>query len=484
MDLAACVKLLRKIGKFSTSDEHNRGGSNCKDKNHVKNQKCCTDCDHKCSKCEKEKCDKDKCCLTSTKSSHECQGCGTDAYECTKNKYVCCTVCGTCLFCLLNAQGIENRDDLYEKLIQQKTVGICEEQELRLSLHIILAFRNMTMHSTEVEYDNMDNNNFSCDQLPAYCSSWEMVRDTICHATETVLKYLEKNDPKFTNRQLMKQQQDLSNVESMTTEEEVLDIYRAQINKFLKTEQLLEVTKGMEELSVKMDELSLKSLDIMVKYIFKDPNEFDLHSKMADEIERHFKESWENHPESNGFDIIMNGIHSESKTQRDSSGLDSIVLKFEVEQSQTHPFPKAFKNGRSDLSKELWNYMKATVQAKLPNVDSIKLMNWKLGSIIIYMKLCKKFGEVWSTEEICQVQSMLPAITQEVMEEFQGYICKCKITDTDDSDKDENIITFRFEAKDKWGARFLETLKPKPNIELQRFLTFNNPCKCRDSYCK
>ena len=58
------------------------------------------------------------------------------------------------------------------------------------------------------------------------------------------------------------------------------------------------------------------------------------------------------------------------------------------------------------------------------------------------------------------------------------------VADTDDKDKDENIITFLLEAKSEWGARFLEKLKRRPSDELQRILNSSTLCKCKDSYCK
>jgi len=127
------------------------------------------------------------------------------------------------------------------KLTQQDVVGICEEQELRLSLHMIIAFRNMVMHSTEVPYDDMDNNSFSNSELPAYCSSWETVRDTICHATEFLLTYLKK-DTKFTRRQFLKEQEVLLNLEKEMTQDGLLDIYGLRINRFLNVEQLLQMS--------------------------------------------------------------------------------------------------------------------------------------------------------------------------------------------------------------------------------------------------
>jgi len=341
---------------------------------------------------------------------------------------------------------------------------------------MIIAFRNMVMHSTEVPYDDMDNNSFSNSELPAYCSSWETVRDTICHATEFLLTYLKK-DTKFTRRQFLKEQEVLLNLEKEMTQDGLLDIYGLRINRFLNVEQLLQMSTEIEKLNVKMGELSSKNLKINVKYIFKEPNDFDLHSKMADEIERHFIESWEDHPVSNGFDIIMNGIHSEGKIQSPGlcSGMEYIVLKFEVEDSQLHQFPEDFKSGRSTLSKEVWIKMETTVQEKLPNVDSIKLMTWELGSIIIYMKLCKKSGELWSLKEVNQVKTMLPTINEEITKNFEGYVCKSQLADS---------YTFLLQAKNEWGARFLESLKQKPSIILQRFLSTKKLCKCRDSYRK
>jgi len=242
----------------------------------------------------------------------------------------------------------------------------------------------------------------------------------------------------------------------------------------------------IEKLNVKMDELRTKNLKINVKYIFKEPNDFDLYSKMADEIERHFIENWKHHPVSSEFDITMNGIHSEGKIQPPAlySGMEYIVLKFEAEETQLHKFPKDFKSGRTTLSREVWDKMEKTVQEKLPNVASIKLITWELGSVIIYMKLCKKSGELWSLEEVNQVQTMLPTINQEFKKNFEGYVCKSQLADSYDHDNDESTITFLLEAKNEWGARFLESLKQKPNIILQRFLSTKKLCKCADSYRK
>jgi len=469
LDVTACSNILRKISVFPTSEKYFKGYS-CSEPKHI-SQKCCVHCDHKCPVCAKPKCkNKSSCCKTGGQCSHKCIGCNANQFECINIKYICCTKCvkPLCLYCFLKKNSLNNCEKLYKSFLQKMKFGICDEHELRLSLHMILVYRNFVMHLTHGQCEDMGSGKLLSYDLPSYCLSWNNVRDTIWNATLTILNYLCYNaNLALTHFELINYKEILLNLNSIT-KDELLKIYGTKIQSFLELEQNIEMQKTLECMAKKIDNIyySKQILKIKVKYVFNKLVDFDYDCEEAVKMTKSFESNWK----KLGKDVEVNLSSVDSVMEK----IESTVVLFTIKAKSSDTFTENLKDGHSEESKKLWNELKTLTEENLEFARVVKRLSWEFGSIIIRMLICKNLGECLTSKQREKVESTLPKLCQQLELEHSEIKCNAKLLDTRESykEKDEIVVSFILRANNNTTINKLQNLNKNPTeYFFQEFLS-------------
>ena len=265
------------IKTYPVSYPTNRKGIACSGQDHSSRPKencCCVDQRHLCSKCDKEKCN-GQCCERTSECLHPCQhpNCGSDKRDCSNINYVCCDSCGLCLKCTLVNLNLSSVHELVGKIVSGERIEVCNMLLLRLSISFIEIFRNLMSHLTTERCKAIDNGAFSDSKIPQFCKSWVDIQELFQFAIQQILDYLKSEDEDFKDAELNQHMEFMRKVTTATRHTD-LDIYTNEITKYLILEQF-SLKKMAEQIHYLKDQIvnltspAKKSLKLNVEFDFK-----------------------------------------------------------------------------------------------------------------------------------------------------------------------------------------------------------------------
>ena len=100
-------------------------------------------------------------------------------------------------------------------------------RELRMALGVIMILRNVTMHSTVADCEEMERGKFFIQMFPS-TNSWQSIKDTASFALEVVLNYLTQapnpnSNPAMTSHEKNQHLEAIRSICMATTHDELSD---------------------------------------------------------------------------------------------------------------------------------------------------------------------------------------------------------------------------------------------------------------------
>eukprot|EP00111_Clytia_hemisphaerica_P000054 TCONS_00000132-protein len=264
LDITELMKQLNEsefpVLRPNAKEKHCTNNSNSL-KGQVKHKGCCEDCDRSNQEHKKDK--------------KTCIHCKTTWQNCEDNQYVCCeedvNFCKFCLNCVVKNTQSESWRDLFQKLkqcddpekinhgskstpqiasnnlssSQEDLINICPSQKLRMCVFTIKILRNLTMHLTPKECQEIETAKYTKDP---FFKSWKDIKETISYALKFSLNYLEEKGCITSD----KVKENVNILIDVLTPYFVIPLSTQKIEKFLSADQEF---KSLNDCGQKMNEL-------------------------------------------------------------------------------------------------------------------------------------------------------------------------------------------------------------------------------------